>query len=107
MHSWMLDKTGIVNTCFLDHREILQQEKIDIRGVLEEALKVHGLLPGRKEDGITLLLYENANGLSNRMCGNNKLSKCKDLFDELGADIVALNKHRQNLWHMDNCNGWS
>jgi hypothetical protein len=62
-HSWMLDKTGMVNTCLLDHREILQQEQIDIRGVLEKVLKVHGVLPGRKEGGITLLLYKNANGL--------------------------------------------
>jgi hypothetical protein len=58
---------------------------------------VHRVLPGRKD----------ANGLLNRMCGNNKLSKCKDLFNGLGADTVALNEHRQNLWHMDNCNGWS
>jgi hypothetical protein len=41
------------------------------------------------------------------MCGNNKLSKCKDLIDELGADIVAINKHRQNMRHIDNRNGWN
>lgn len=41
------------------------------------------------------------------MCGNNKLSKCKDLIDELGADIVAMNKHRQNMRHIDNRNGWN
>jgi hypothetical protein len=64
---------------------------------LEEVLKVHGVLPWHKEDNITWLSYKNANGLLLRMCGNNKLSKCKDLFDKLGANIVALNKHRQNL----------
>jgi hypothetical protein len=63
--------------------------------------------PGRKLEGITRLLYENANGLSNRMCGNQKLSKAKDLIDELGADIVAMNEHRQNLGHTDNRNGWN
>ena len=80
---------------------------IDIRGVLEAVLEVHGVLPGRKEEGITWLLYENANGLSNRMCGNKKLEKCRDLFDELGADIIAFNEHRQHLRHMDNHNGWN
>ena len=68
---------------------------------------MHGVLPGRKEEGNTRLMYENANGLSNRMCGNHKLSKCKDLIDELGADIVAMNKHRQNLRHINNRNGWN
>ncbi len=65
------------------------------------------MLPGRKEEGITRLLYENANGLSNRMGGNKKLDKCKDLYDELGVDIVALNEHRQNVRHRDNRNGWN
>jgi hypothetical protein len=41
------------------------------------------------------------------MCGNKKLDKCRDLFDELGADIVAINEHRQNVRHKDNRNGWN
>jgi hypothetical protein len=53
------------------------------------------------------LLYENTNRISNRMCRNNKLSKAKDLIDKLGVDIVAYNKHRQNLHHLDNRNGWN
>ncbi len=57
---------------------------------------MHGVLLD-KEDSITRLLYKNANGILNRVCGNNKLSKCKDLFEKLGADIDALNKHRHNL----------
>jgi hypothetical protein len=89
LHSWMLDETGTINTGLIGHGEILQQEQINIRGVSEEVLEVHGVLPGRKEEGITRLLYENANGLSNRMGGNKKLDKCKDLYDELGADIGA------------------
>ena len=106
-HSWMLDETGTINTRLLEHGEILQQEQEIIRGVSEEVLQVHGVLPGRKEEGITRLMYENANGLSNRMCGNHKLNKCKDLIDELGADIVAMNEHRQNVKHRDNRNGWN
>jgi hypothetical protein len=47
------------------------------------------------------------NRLSNRMCGNNKLSKARDLFDELGADIVVYSEHRQNLQHLDYHNSWN
>jgi hypothetical protein len=75
----MLDKTGMINTRLLNHGEILQQEQISIRGVLDEVLQVHGVLPGHKEEGITRLLYENAYGISKRMGGNNKLSKAKNL----------------------------
>jgi hypothetical protein len=84
LHSWMLDKTGMVNTCLLNHRENLQQEQIDIRGEseAEEVLKLHRVLPRCKEDIITWLFYKNVNGLLNRMCSNNKLSKCKDRFDK-------------------------
>jgi hypothetical protein len=57
-HSWMLDKTGAINTRLLDHGEILQQEQEIIRGVSDEVLQVHGVLPGRKEEGITRLMYK-------------------------------------------------
>jgi hypothetical protein len=73
LHSWKLNKTGTINTCFLDHGEILHQEQLSIRGVSDEVLQVHGVLPGCKEEEITWLLYENAHGISNRMCRNNKL----------------------------------
>ena len=62
-HSWMLDETGTISTPLLDHGEILQQEQESIRGVSDEVLQVHGVLPGRKEEGITRLLSENANRL--------------------------------------------
>jgi hypothetical protein len=59
----MLDETGTISTRLLDHGEILQQEQESIRGVSDEVLQVHGVLPGCKEEGITRLLYENANRL--------------------------------------------
>ena len=68
---------------------------------------MHGVLPGQKEEGITRLMYENANGSSNRMGGNEKLGKVKDLIDKLEADVVLYNEHRQNLMHSDNHNGWN
>jgi hypothetical protein len=106
-HNWGLNETGTIDTSGLQQsrEEIQQQEEIDIRGVTGEVLQVHGVLPGRKEEGITRLLYENANGIHNRLGGNEKLDKAKDLINELGADVVAYNEHRQNLRHKDNSNG--
>ena len=106
-HTWSLDDTGTINTRIFDQQEILQQETIETRGVSEEILCVHGVLPGRKGDGITWLLYKNANGLPSRLGGNAKLNKAKDLIDELGADVVLYNEHRQNLMHSGNRNGWN
>ena len=68
---------------------------------------MHGVLLGRKEEGITRLLYKNANGIRNRLGGNKKLDKAKDLINELGANLVAYNEHHQNLWHKDNRNDWN
>ncbi len=109
MHNWSMDKTGTIDTSILlrSQEEVQQQEEIDIRGVSDEVLQVHGVLPRRKEEGITRLLYENANGIPNRLMGNDKLEKAKDLVNELGADVVAYNEHRQNLRHKDNRNGWN
>ena len=107
MHSWSLAETGTINTRVFNHREILQQEQIDIRGVSEEVLQVHGVLPGRKEEGITWLMYESTNGFSNRMGGNEKLGKAKDLINKLEADVRLYTKHRQNLMHSNNRNGWN
>jgi hypothetical protein len=38
---------------------------------------------------MTRLIYENANGIPNRLNRNDKLDKAKDLINELGADVVA------------------
>jgi hypothetical protein len=103
----MLDETGRIHTHLLNHREILQLEQIIIRWESEEVLQAHGVLPGRKVEGIPRLLYGNTIGLSNRMSGNNKLSKCRELINELGAGIVGFDEHRKNLQHIDNRNGWN
>jgi hypothetical protein len=39
------------------------------------------VLPGRKEEEITRLLYKNANEIPNRLGGNEKLDKSKDLIN--------------------------
>ena len=113
-----IDETGTVATEDLTDLESVADEstnnsiahklwELDEVGLItEDLLQVHGTAPGRKEEGITRLFYENGNGLNNRIAGNEKLDKEKDLIDEYEADIVALNEHRLNLRHKDNKNGF-
>jgi hypothetical protein len=37
---------------------------------------------------------------------NGKLEKAQQVIDDLQADIVCYNKHRQNLQHKANRNGF-
>jgi hypothetical protein len=54
-HCWGLDDTGTINTTYLrrSREEIQQEEQIDILGLSDKVLQVHGVLLGRKEEGIT------------------------------------------------------
>ena len=103
-HNWLVDKTGTIDISCLELCEVKQQEKLDMVGVSDEILQVHGVMPGKKVDGVVRLMYENVNSLSNRQWGNNKLEKAKDLIHEWGADIVGMVEHQQNLKHKNNSN---
>jgi hypothetical protein len=60
-----------------------------------------------KGEGITRLIYENLNGLqSTLLIKNEKLEKVRRVINELQADIICYNEHRQNLWHWLNRNGF-
>ncbi len=73
----------------------------------EYLLEVHGSAPGRKREGVTRLIYENLNGLQSTLSNKNKkLEKAQRVIDDLQACIVCYNKHRQNLWHKSNRNGF-
>jgi hypothetical protein len=63
--------------------------------------------PGTKGKGVTRLIYENISGLDNCIANNSKLEDAKELIDELEADIVAYNEHRQNMAHKLNVNGFN
>ena len=71
--------------------EIGLKEKDEIRGVDDYLLQVHGLAPGREGEGVTRVLYENRNGLNNRLSRNEKLDKARQIYDNLEADVVAGN----------------
>ncbi len=58
-------------------------------GILDEVLKVHGVAPTSKVEGIICLIYENANGFSNRLSNNEKVEKAKKIHDKLNVDIAV------------------
>ena len=63
----------------------------ELAGVADELLEVYGVAPGKAE-GITRLIYENVDGLQNRIGGNKKFQKIKDLADEL--EVSRLSGHQ-------------
>ncbi|KAL3806180.1 hypothetical protein ACHAXA_008049 [Cyclostephanos tholiformis] len=84
-----------------------EQLRKEIRKVSDYLLEVHGMPTGRKGEGITRLIYENLNGLQSTLSSKNeKLEKARRVIDELQADVVCYNEHRQNLRHKANRNGF-
>jgi hypothetical protein len=76
-------------------------------GFPEEVLQIHGVAPASKPEKVTRLIYENANGISNKMCNNDKVEKAKEIIDDLEADIIVYNEHRLNMQNWQNVNGFS
>ena len=85
--------------------DVRQEEVFSALGVQEEVLQVHGMAPGTKGEGVTRLIYENLDGLANKISENEKLEKAKTIIDDLEADMACFNKHKQNLMHKDNAHG--
>ena len=83
-----------------------REEAETIRDMEDEILEVHGDPPGRKADGVCRLIYENINGLPNRMAGNHKLDRAREMIHKLEADVVAFNEHKTNLSSRKNVNGF-
>ena len=42
----------------------------EIKGVTDEVLKVHGIAPRKKGEGVTRVIYENPNGFNSRITRN-------------------------------------
>ena len=115
--AWALDETGTVDTSLLCKKYeqgerlalVKQQEECWVTGlgVPEEVLWVHGVVPGSKPEGVIRLIYENVNGLNNRLSGNEKVEKAKEIHDELEVDLVAYNEHRLNMQDRRNVNGFN
>jgi hypothetical protein len=106
-----IDETGTVAGPLMEddieRSRIAEQEvSTEIEGVLEYLLEVHGLPPGRKGEGVTRVIYENLNGLQSTLSKNEKLDKARQVINDLQADVVCYNEHRQNLKHKTNRNGF-
>jgi hypothetical protein len=96
-----IDETGTVAAPLMEddieQSRIAEQEiSKKIEGVSEYLLKVHGLPPGRKGEGVTRVIYENLNGLQSTLSKNEKLDKARQMINDLQADVVCYNEHRQN-----------
>lgn len=106
-----IDETGTVDFGEKQRQEVTvrlaRRECQDLQGVSDEVLKVHGVAPGKKPDGVTRLIYENVNGLKCSWTNNEKVEKARELHDELEIDIAAYNEHRLNMKHKDNTIGFS
>jgi hypothetical protein len=103
-HSWTLDETGTLETLRLllsSEIEIEQQEisELNCIQVPEEILYVHGYAPPKKAEGTIGLIYENVNGFCNRLSGNEKVNRAKEIHDDLEVDIVAYWEHKLNMKH--------
>jgi hypothetical protein len=101
-----LDVSGLcdINEKDAEYLEISEVKKITVP---EEVLQVHGFAPPRKAEGTVRLIYENVNGFSNRLCGNEKVEQARQIHDELEVDMAAYCEHRLNMQHKKNCNGFN
>ena len=116
-----IDETGTVSTANLtdsDDDSITseegnyiktaeQLERMEIREVDHELLKIHGVAPGKKAEGVTRMGYENPDGFNTIIKDNDKLEKAKEIIDELELDVMAYSEHRINSRHKQNKNGMS
>jgi hypothetical protein len=75
--------------------------------MVDDAFRIHGSAPAKKEDGIIRLMYENANGFQNKLTKNEKVDKAKRLHNDLEVDIAAYNEHCLNMRHKANVNGFN
>ena len=82
-------------------------EEMEMRGVSDEVLSVHGVAPGTKQEGVTRLIYENANGIDCRQLDGRKVTKARAVHNMLEADIVAYSEHRLNYRHSKNRIGFN
>ena len=81
-----------------------QFEMEEIKRVTDEVLKVHGIAPSKKGEGVTRVIYGNPNGFNSRTNRKEKLEKAEEIIDDLEVDIVAYREHRLKYKHKDNRN---
>jgi hypothetical protein len=65
------------------------------------------VVPTSKAEGVIRLIYENANGINNKLSNNDKVEKAKGIINQLEADIVAYNEHQLNMQDRQNVNSFN
>jgi hypothetical protein len=110
-HAWAIDETGTLETSGLgmceSEAEQLGNSEVNKITVPEEVLQVHGFAPPKKAEGMVCLIYENVNGFSNQLCGNEKVERAQRIHDKLEVDMVAYCEHQLNMRHKKNVNGFN
>jgi DNA/RNA endonuclease YhcR with UshA esterase domain len=81
-----VDETGTVDLETRQEQEELirlaRREFQSFQGVSDEVLKVHGVSPGSKPEGVTRLIYKNVNGIQCKWTNNDKVEKAREVHDE-------------------------
>ena len=85
-----VDETGTISTAYLinpvaeykerylyEKRIAEQYEMEKMKGVTDEVLKVHGITPTNKIEGVTRVIYENSNIFNSLINRNEKLEKSR------------------------------
>ena len=91
LYNNVVDETGTVSTASLirpnveckeqylyEKRREEQHKMEDIKGVIDEVLKLHGIAPRKEGEGVTRVIYENTTGFNSQINRNEKLEKSKN-----------------------------
>jgi hypothetical protein len=116
--SWALDETGTDNSSLLLLNgteankgamldELQEKGRVEELGILDKVLKVDGVAPASKGEGISSMIYENENGISNKLSDNENVEKAKEIHDRLEVNIATYCKHRLNMSNRHNINGFN
>ena len=83
-----LDTSGF-GSC--NENDVIKKEIRELNTIifLDEVLQVHGYAPPKKTEGIVRLVYENMNGLNNRVSNNKKVERLKELHDKQEVNVAV------------------
>ena len=96
LYNEAMDETGTIDTAEVSdfdahalgeqYQKLLAATILEMEEIVEianEILELHGVAPRRKVEGVTRVIYENSDGLNNKIVRNRKLEKAKEIIDAL------------------------